>query len=193
MIPAVPAPVVAADPFAAGWKEHGPNRALFLDRDGVVNVNHGYVHRAEDTDWVPGIFDLARTARRAGFVLVVVTNQAGIARGYYDEARFREYSTWVHGCFEREDAPLLATYYCPHHPEAGLGALKVECTCRKPHPGMLLEAMRRWRLDPAASVLVGDQPSDMAAAAAAGLGLAIMVGNGGSLAAASAAVAALTP
>mgnify|MGYP001102487457 FL=1 len=162
-------PVVTSTPEAAGLAGPGPHKALFLDRDGVINVNHGYVHTPGQTDWVPGIFDLARAARAAGYALVVVTNQAGIARGYYDEAQFRAYTRWVHARFEAEGAPIAATYFCPHHPEAGLGELKVACGCRKPEPGMLLEAIGRHGLDPAGSVMVGDTPKDMEAAAAAGV------------------------
>ncbi|WP_447730898.1 D-glycero-beta-D-manno-heptose 1,7-bisphosphate 7-phosphatase [Pseudoxanthomonas suwonensis] len=161
-------PVVTVPPEAAGLVGGGPHRALFLDRDGVVNVDHGYVHTPGRTEWVPGIFELARAARAAGYVLVVATNQAGIARGYYDEEQFRAYTRWVHARFAEEGAPLLATYYCPHHPEAGQGAYKVACACRKPEPGMLLEAIGRHGLDPAGSVMVGDTPKDMEAAAAAG-------------------------
>lgn len=171
---AVPEPIITSSPEEAGLVGPGPHRALFLDRDGVINVNHGYVHTPEQTDWVPGIFDLARAARAVGYVLVVVTNQAGIARGYYSPAQFEEYTRWVHGCFAAEGAPLLATYYCPHHPEAGLGALKVECGCRKPRPGMLLRAIREWNLDASSSILIGDQPSDIDAAAEAGIGSSVL-------------------
>ena len=152
------------------WPAGGTRRVLFLDRDGVVNANHGYVHRAEDTEWVPGIFDLGRRALALGFELIVVTNQAGIARGLYTEEVFRRYTRWVHEQFEREQAPLLATYHCPHHPEAGKGAYLMACQCRKPAPGMLLRAGADWDVDLPASLLVGDQPSDVQAAQAAGVG-----------------------
>jgi len=95
--------------------------------------------------------------------------QAGIARGYYDEEQFRAYTRWVHARFAEEGAPLLATYYCPHHPEAGQGAYKVACSCRKPEPGMLLAAIERFRIDPAGSWMLGDNDSDLQAAAAAGV------------------------
>ncbi len=178
MTPPVAAPVVAGDRAAAGLQGEGPRRALFLDRDGVINVNHGYVHAPAQTDWVPGIFELARAARAAGFVLVVVTNQAGIARGYYDVARFERYTRWMHERFEREGAPLLATYYCPHHPEAGIGDWRVACGCRKPEPGMLLAAIGDWDIDPARSVLVGDQPGDIEAARRAGVTTTFLATNG---------------
>lgn len=144
-------------------------KALLLDRDGVINVNHGYVHRAVDTEWVAGIFELCRAAYDAGFDLYVVTNQAGIARGYYDESQFAEYTRWLHARFEAEGAPVVATYYCPHHPEYGLGAYHVECDCRKPGTGMLRQAIEDFGFDPARSVMVGDSLSDMQAGGAAGI------------------------
>lgn len=156
-----------------------PRRALFLDRDGVVNVDHAYVHRPEDTDWIPGIFTLVQDATAAGYLPIVVTNQAGIARGLYDEDAFRRYTAWMHAEFANRGAPLLATYHCPHHPTAGLGALRVACACRKPEPGMLLRAIGDWGIAPGASILLGDKQSDLAAAAAAGIGRALRVDGRG--------------
>jgi D-glycero-D-manno-heptose 1,7-bisphosphate phosphatase len=154
-------------------------RALFLDRDGVINVNRGYVHTAEQTEWVPGIFELCKAARDAGYGLIVVTNQAGIARGYYSEMQFRDYTTWMHQQFEARGVPLLATFYCPHHPEAGQDSYRTDCDCRKPRPGMLLRAAAELRIDLAKSVMIGDSPSDMAAADAAGIPLAILRSDAG--------------
>lgn len=153
------------------------SRALFLDRDGVVNINHGYVHRAEDTDWVPGIFELCGAARAHGFALVVVTNQAGIARGLYSEAEFMDYTRWVHAEFARRGVPLLATYYCPHHPDAGVGVYGIVCTCRKPEPGMILRAADDLGLALHESILIGDQPSDIAAVTSAGVGARWLLGE----------------
>lgn len=169
------------DTRAALWLDAhaAPRRALFLDRDGVINVNHGYVHTVADTDFVPGIFTLVAAARAAGMAPVVVTNQAGIARGLYPEARFLDYTHWVHDEFERRGAPLLATYYCPHHPVAGIGEYRVDCACRKPAPGMLLQAMEDLALDMGRSLLIGDQDSDIAAGLAAGVGGAYKLSHGG--------------
>lgn len=152
-----------------------PRRAMFLDRDGVINVNHGYVHSAAATEWVPGIFAACARARELGYLLVVVTNQAGIARGYYDEAAFLAYTGWVHAEFARRGVPLLATYYCPHHPEHAPAGRSGACACRKPQPGMLLAAAEVFAIDLAASIMLGDKPSDEAAAAAAGVGRFIRV------------------
>lgn len=147
-----------------------PRKLLFLDRDGVINVDHGYVHRAEQTDWVPGTFALCAAARDAEYGIVVVTNQAGIARGYFTDSQFIDYSRWVHEQFAERGVPLLATYYCPHHPQAVLPEYRRECACRKPHPGMILAALRDFQLPPSACLLVGDMPSDRQAAEAAGVG-----------------------
>lgn len=152
-----------------------PRRALFLDRDGVVNVDHGYVHTPETTDWMPGIFDLCRSFHQAGWLLIVVTNQAGIGRGYYSEEQFLKYTAWVHAEFSRQGAPLLATYYCPHHPEAGVGEYLRACKCRKPQPGMIEAAIKQWRLVPSEAALMGDKLSDIQSAAAAGIANAHLV------------------
>lgn len=150
-------------------------KALFLDRDGVINVNHGYVCSPERTDWVPGVFELCTTATETGYLLVVVTNQAGIARGYYTEAQFLEYTRWMHHEFATRGLAILATIYCPHHPDAGLDQWRVACECRKPAPGMFLLASRLLALDPGRSVMVGDKESDLVAASSAGIGKGFLI------------------
>lgn len=142
--------------------------ALFLDRDGVINVDHGYVCRTEDFEWIPGVFDTARTAVEIGLALIVVTNQAGIARGYYTEAQFLSLTQWMKDAFANAGAALTEVYFCPEHPE-GLPPYNRFSGQRKPAPGMLLQAAREHRIDLSASVLIGDQPSDIAAGRAAGL------------------------
>ncbi|KZC19487.1 MULTISPECIES: D-glycero-alpha-D-manno-heptose-1,7-bisphosphate 7-phosphatase [Rhodanobacter] len=141
-----------------------PRKALFLDRDGVINVDHGYVHKPEDTEWMPGIFELCAKAQRAGYLLVVVTNQAGIARGYYSVAEFLDYTRWVHEQFALRGTPLAATYYCSHHPD-----FTPECKCRKPAPGMIFAAITDLKLEVADCVIVGDKLSDLQSGMAAGL------------------------
>jgi len=159
----------------------GPQPALFLDRDGVINVDHGYVCTPDRTEFVDGIFDLVRVANQRSHRVVVVTNQAGIARGYYSENEFRRYMEWMSGVFEEHQARLDAVYYCPHHPATGQTGYKRACTCRKPAPGMILAAQRDLALDLAASILVGDKPSDIAAGQAAGVGLCVQVGANGAM------------
>ena len=149
--------------------------ALFLDRDGVINVDHGYVYRPQDFEFLPGIFDLARTARALGLRLVVITNQAGIGRGLYDEADFERLTAWMCGRFAEEGAPIDAVYHCPTHPTAGVGAYRVDSPRRKPGPGMILEARDELGLDLGASILLGDKQSDLEAGLAAGVGLNLLL------------------
>jgi D-glycero-D-manno-heptose 1,7-bisphosphate phosphatase len=142
--------------------------ALFLDRDGVINVDAGYVFRQEEFEWIPGVFDTALTARALGLDVVVATNQAGIARGYYTEGQFEAITAWMREEFARRNAPLRAVYYCPYHPD-GIGRYRRSSPDRKPAPGMLLAAARELNLDLQASVLIGDKETDVAAARAAHL------------------------
>ncbi|HSD17985.1 MAG TPA: HAD family hydrolase [Thermomonas sp.] len=159
------------DPAADALLAAAPSwrRALFLDRDGVINLNHGYVHTPANTDWVPGIFELVADAHARGYLPIIVTNQAGIGRGLYDEATFLAYTAWMHAQFAARGTPLLATFWCPHHPDAGVGDYRIDCDCRKPRPGMLQAAVARFGIDPARSLMVGDKQGDLDAAAAAGI------------------------
>lgn len=150
-------------------------RALFLDKDGVINVDHGYVCTPERTDFIEGIFELCRAATAHGYLNVVVTNQAGIARGHYTEQEFLAYMEWVRGEFRKHGAQLDAVYYCPHHPEHGIGKYLQDCDCRKPKPGMILAAQKELDLDLANSLLLGDKSSDLEAGRAAGVGRCIEV------------------
>jgi D-glycero-D-manno-heptose 1,7-bisphosphate phosphatase len=152
-------------------------RALFLDRDGVVNVDIGYLHCVEDCVFVPGIFELVRRARKAGYDVFVATNQAGIARGYYSEETFSAFTEWMLEQFAAQGAPITQVYYCPHHPTAGIGKYGVVCECRKPAPGMLLRAAREHGIDLGRSIMVGDAETDMAAAQAAGIATRYLVGH----------------
>lgn len=150
-------------------------RALFLDRDGVIHVDRGYVHRIEDVEYIDGIFDLARAAVSLDLILVVVTNQAGIGRGYYSESDFFQLMVEIRKRFEDERAPLSAVYHCPHHPEHGIGAYQFDCQSRKPNPGMLLKAAREHRIFLGGSALLGDRETDMIAGARAGLAERLLV------------------
>ncbi|MBF0260917.1 MAG: HAD family hydrolase [Magnetococcales bacterium] len=150
-------------------------RALFLDRDGVINVDHGYVHRVEQFEFIEGIFDLIRAAGRLGYRVVVVTNQSGIARGYYTEHQFHALTDWMRAAFEREGGRIDAVYFSPFHPTKGIGPYRREDPSRKPGPGMILQAARELDLDLAGSLLVGDRLSDIQAAVAAGVGRALLL------------------
>jgi D-glycero-D-manno-heptose 1,7-bisphosphate phosphatase len=153
----------------------GSGKALFLDRDGVINHEVGYLHAIEDVRWVEGIFELCRMAVGLGYTLVVVTNQAGIARGFYTEAQFEALMQWMRGEFVREGVALDAVYFCPYHPEHGVGEYRREHEDRKPGPGMLLRAAKDLGLDLGQSVMVGDRCSDIGAANAAGLRQAFLL------------------
>lgn len=144
--------------------------ALFLDRDGVINVDHGYVHRHEEFHFMDGIFDVVRVARTHGYRVVVVTNQAGIGRGYYSEKQFRVLTDWMCIRFSEERAPIDRVYFSPYHPTAGQGEYKQDHISRKPRPGMLFQAQRELGIDLAASILIGDKLSDIEAGIAAGVG-----------------------
>lgn len=143
---------------------HPPRKALFLDRDGVINVDRGYVHRSEDTEWVSGIFDFCIRAQQASYLLIVVTNQAGISRGLYSEEEFLSYTQWMHEQFAARGVTLAATYYCPHHPD-----FTANCECRKPKPGMLNAAVIDYDLSVINCIFIGDKMSDIEAGVAAGL------------------------
>lgn len=147
-------------------------RALFLDRDGVINTDHGYVHRVADFHFMEGIFGLCREAVRLGYVLIVVTNQSGIGRGIYSEEDFQTVTGWMRERFVAEGAPLLAVYHCPYHP-GGNALYQPYAHWRKPAPGMILQAAADHGIDLAASVLLGDSERDIQAAHAAGVGAAI--------------------
>jgi D-glycero-D-manno-heptose 1,7-bisphosphate phosphatase len=142
--------------------------ALFLDRDGVINVDRAYVHRIEDFAWIPGVFDTVRTADEVGLAVIVVTNQAGIARGHFSEQQFQLLTEWMKAQFAAADAPLTAVYHCPYHPD-GLPPYNIDSPLRKPGTGMLLQAASERGLNLSRSLLIGDQESDITAGRSAGL------------------------
>jgi D,D-heptose 1,7-bisphosphate phosphatase len=143
--------------------------ALFLDRDGVINIDRGYVGSRERFEWMPGAREAIRAATDAGWHVFVVTNQAGVARGHYDEAAVTRLHAWMTDEVRRAGGTIDDICYCPFHPDADVPAYRRVSDWRKPAPGMLLDLMRAWELDPTRCVLVGDQPTDMAAAEAAGI------------------------
>jgi len=148
----------------------GMQKAFFLDRDGVINVDHGYVAKIEDFTFMDGVFPVLRALSAKGYALIVVTNQSGIGRGYYTEEDFKKLTEWMLHRFDEEEIQIAGVYSCPHSPEA-------DCACRKPAPGMALQAIRELGIDPALSWMIGDKPSDMAAAEAAGICNRVLLGG----------------
>ena len=140
--------------------------AVFLDRDGTLNVDKGYVHRTEDWEWIPGAIAAIAALKKAGFLVIVITNQAGIARGYYDESDMTNLHAMINEELQEHGATIDGFYHCPHHPE--FGAVR-ECKCRKPMPGMIDQAKQDFNIDLARSWLVGDKVSDTQAGLAAGV------------------------
>jgi D-glycero-D-manno-heptose 1,7-bisphosphate phosphatase len=157
----------------------GRRRAAFLDRDGVINVDHGYVVRREDFSFVPGVLAGARRLHELGFALIVITNQSGIGRGLYSVEAFEQITDWMKTQFEAAGAPIAGVYFCPHHPTEATGDFRRACDCRKPAPGMLLAAAQDLRLDLGTSVLFGDKESDLLAARAAGVSERVLLGTDG--------------
>ncbi|MBV9249690.1 MAG: HAD family hydrolase [Acetobacteraceae bacterium] len=146
-----------------------PRPALFLDRDGVLNIDHGYVGTRERFEWTPGALDAIRHATASGWHVFVVTNQSGVARGYYDEAAVQQLLAWMADEARRAGGTIDDWRYCAYHPEGSVAAYCQVSDWRKPAPGMLLDVIHAWELDPARCIMVGDQASDMAAALAAGV------------------------
>ena len=141
--------------------------AAFLDRDGVINVDHGYVYQPHEFQWIAGAPEAIRYLNDSGYLTVVVTNQSGIARGYYTESEFWALQSWIDKCLHDFGAHIDVVYFCPHLPDAPLSMYRTDCKCRKPEPGMLLQAIDDFSIDPSSSFLIGDKASDCTAAAAA--------------------------
>ena len=140
-----------------------PRRAIFLDRDGTLNHDTGYIHRKEDWQWLPGVVETLRRFHAVGYLLVVVSNQSGLARGMFSEDDLRALEAWVNEDLAAHNAVIDAWYYCPHLPE-----VTGPCSCRKPEPGLILQAAVDLNIDLARSWMIGDRVRDMQAGLAAG-------------------------
>ncbi len=147
------------------------SKALFLDRDGIINVDHGYVSKIEDFEFVEGIFDLVRLFSDARYLVFVVTNQSGIGRGYYSGKDFDTLTEWMISGFREKGIFIEKVYHCPHAPEEN-------CLCRKPEIGMIQKAVNAYDIDLPGSWMIGDKQSDMDLAANAGVGHSIYIGKG---------------
>lgn len=147
----------------------GKQGAVFFDRDGVLNVDHGYTYRAEDFQWMPGAVETVKYFNEHNYLVIVITNQSGVARGYYTEADVNALHEYMNVELKKQGAHIDSFYYCPHHPEGKIAKYKVKCNCRKPAPGMLRQAMEEWPISKEGSLVIGDKPSDVLAAEAAGM------------------------
>jgi D-glycero-D-manno-heptose 1,7-bisphosphate phosphatase len=148
-------------------------KVLFLDRDGVINKEKNYVHKIEDFEFIDGVFEGCKNALENGYQIIVITNQAGIARGYYTEEDFQILTHWMIDEFKKRDIDILDVFYCPHHPD-----FTGECECRKPKPGMILEAAKKYSIDLKNSILVGDKNSDIEAGKRAGINNLYLIDTG---------------
>ncbi len=151
-------------------------KALFLDRDGVINVEKHYLYKIEDFEFIDGIFELCSFYQNKGYKIFVVTNQSGIARGYYTKEDFLKLSLWMEQSFKDNGVMIEKTYCCPHHPDIS-GA----CKCRKPKPGMLLEAAKEFNIDLQKSIIIGDKERDIEAGLNAGLKKSFLFCEDGSI------------
>ena len=152
--------------------------AIFLDRDGTINIDTGYVYEVDRFEFIEGVIDAMRELKAMGFALVLVTNQSGIARGLFTEADFENLTEWMDWSLADRDVELDGIYYCPHHPEGIVEEFRQTCDCRKPQPGMLLSAQEFLHIDMASSYMVGDKIEDMQAAQAALVGTKVLVRTG---------------
>lgn len=154
-------------------------KALFLDRDGVVNFDKHYVGRIADFEFIPGIFETLRLAKEQGYLLFIVTNQAGIARGYYTQDDYKELTTWMVGEFKKEGIDITQVYHCPFHVDGIVPEFTGESPMRKPNPGMLLLAQKEHGLNLPESIMIGDKESDIEAGERAGVGHTVRVAQEG--------------
>lgn len=168
----VPDSLEVAQTSVAAWRA---KPLMIFDRDGVLNVDHGHVGTPERFEWVPGAPEAVRAVNDAGFLAAVVTNQAGIAKGYYSESEYRAFERWIAARLADHGAHVDAVYHCPHHPDAE-GEYGVACDCRKPAPGMILAALRDLGPDRSRVMLIGDKDTDRRAAEAAGVGWVLFDG-----------------
>ncbi len=139
-------------------------QALFLDRDGVINVEKDFLYKVEDFEFIEGIFEICNYFFNLNYKIIVITNQSGIARNYYSEEDFHRLTAWMVMAFEKKGIKIEHVYYCPHHPE-----ITGQCSCRKPEPGMLLDAKKDFSIDLKRSILVGDKERDIKAGINAGV------------------------
>lgn len=145
------------------------SKALFLDRDGVINYDYGHVYKIDDFHFIEGIFSLCRAFAKCGYKIIIITNQAGIGKAMYKESDFLTLNAWMINEFKKEGIEITDTFYCPHKPEQ-------DCECRKPKPGLILKAINKYNIDPLSSILIGDKDSDIIAGKVSNIGTLFKVG-----------------
>jgi len=150
-------------------------KALFLDRDGVLNVDKGYVSQIDDFEFVPGVFGALRQAQKQGYSLFIITNQSGIARGLYTEADYHRLTEWMQDQFATENITITGIYFCPYHSEGTIPEFTQASDLRKPNPGMLFLAQQEHGVNLEESILIGDKEADIEAGTRAGLATTILV------------------
>lgn len=138
------------------------NKAVFLDRDGTINVDKAYLSKIEDFEYLPGVIEGLRLLQEAGFILIIITNQSGIARGYYTEADFQNLNEWMLHDLSENGIKLSKVYYCSHHPAASVEKYRIKCNCRKPRLGMFEQAVKEFHIDISRSFTIGDKIRDSA-------------------------------
>ncbi|GAM08173.1 D-glycero-alpha-D-manno-heptose-1,7-bisphosphate 7-phosphatase [Geobacter sp. OR-1] len=153
----------------------GKRRAVFIDRDGTINVEKEYLHRPEEFEFIPGAAEAIRILGEAGFIVVVVTNQSGVARGFYTEDDVRSLHRYMDHLLVQVGARVDAYYFCPHHPDNGIGKYRIACNCRKPLPGMLQQAAGELGIDLRSSWMIGDKLADLEAGNSAGCRSALVL------------------
>ena len=146
-------------------------KTIFLDRDGVINKETGYLHEIEDFKFINGVFEACKHYKQLGYKIIIVTNQSGISRGHYSEDDFRNITDWMITQFNKNNIQILDTFHCPHLPDSG-------CNCRKPKPGMLLEAKKKYNINMLESWMIGDKETDITAAISSGINNTILVKSG---------------
>lgn len=139
------------------------NKAIFLDRDGTINIEKNYLCHIEEFEYIAGATDALKELHEAGFLLIIVTNQSGIARGYYTEEDFCNLNEWMLKDLNQKGIPIVDTYYCPHHPEAVIPKYRMNCDCRKPKLGLFQKAIQDFNIDVSQSYAIGDKPRDVSA------------------------------